>query len=164
MSQPDAVDSSQSSQNTSSSQDSGYGSSTEIKPASQEIEHAANWLARQLLDSIIESPLELEEGETNFEAKWESRKVIAHTLVVKKPQELVVVQGKTNDEILKKRASRRPEPATTAQGPQVDGAVTTGEPQQVGGDCQYCDDDPCSCGRYNKCKKDGDYRGSGCRE
>jgi hypothetical protein len=137
------------------SQASGYGSSTEIKLASQEIEHEANWLARQLLDSITEAPPESEEWESS-QVTWQinakNQKLTQPALKITKPQALNVVPGKANDEIIRKRASRRREPVDPGQGPQLGGAMGVGDPQVKGGICPRCrgiKGETCTCPNVN---------------
>jgi hypothetical protein len=153
MSQTDSSDSSQGSQLTSSSQDSVYGISSQ--KSSQEVEDNANWGARQLLSDITEEPQEAKSHQGLLEVKGKDTNV--HALRVAKLPGLITVQGKKNHEIIKKRASRRREPANTRQEPQVGGAVAEGDTK-----CSLCGHEDCQCDNEDK-PEEGKGNG-GCRE
>src|SRR5271155_1751751 len=101
MSQTDSSDSSDNSKMTSSSQDSEYGTSRESKLPSQEVEDAANWRARQLLN-ITEEPEETESRHKLVEIKGKTVDLAQHDFRITKFPGLINVQGKKNDEIIKK--------------------------------------------------------------
>jgi len=153
MSRSDSFESSQGSE-ASSSQDSLYGSSTERKPASQEIENDIKWRARQLLCDITEESTEMNFHHKILDFKSKTTEATQHTFAsTKSGVPVVAVQGKANDEIIKRRESRRNQTENTAQGPELGGTMAgSAAPRIIGETCRDChmDKTVCTCDKKGK--------------